>query len=84
MSFENPFGFAIIQSWFPQRLSGTANSVFNTALYIGGGVASLNVPLMMNYGWRFDFYYMGYLGIAFGVLGLIFLRDESIDARSEE
>ena len=57
---------------------GTAVSVFNTALYIGGGVASLNVPLMMEYGWRFDFTYMGYLGIAIGVLGLLLLQDESV------
>ena len=38
----------------------------------------MNVPLMMEYGWRFDFNYMGILGIAVGVLGLLLLQDESV------
>ena len=33
---------------------------------------------MMEYGWRFDFNYMGILGIACGVLGLLLLQDESV------
>ena len=61
----------MVPSWFPKEKQTTALSIFNACIYLGGGLASLNVLLTKELGWRGAFEAMGYGGIAMGVLGLL-------------
>ena len=75
VSFNQPFGFALIQDWFPQSMQGAALSVFNSSIHIGAGIASLNVDVTEAFGWRADYEFMGAFGVVAGLLGLFFLRE---------
>ena len=71
ISFENPFGLSIVPAFFPDEKKTTALSVFNGAIYLGGGLASLNVILTKELGWRGAYEAMGWAGIAIGVIGIL-------------
>ena len=43
VSATEPAAFSILGDYFPKRLRSTANSVMNTASYLGSGIASLIV-----------------------------------------
>lgn len=75
MSFNSPFGYALIDNWFPNNSKGTATSVLNSAIYIGSGLSSLNVIMTQNYGWRADFEAQGVAGIVVGLLCFLFLTN---------
>ena len=46
VSATEPAAFSILGDYFPKRLRTTANSVMNTATYVGSGIASLIVLIV--------------------------------------
>jgi MFS family permease len=73
MSFINPFSYSIIQCWFPPFKRSSANSIFNSSVFIGAGISSLNLIAVKEFGWREVYEYMGIIGILTGIFGLIFI-----------
>jgi sugar phosphate permease len=53
-SFMVPFGYGLVDKWFAPSQRGTGTSIFNSAIYIGGAVASLNLLFTEKLGWRTD------------------------------
>lgn len=73
MSFINPFSYSIIQAWFPPFKRSSANSIFNSSVFIGAGISSLNLIAVKEFGWREVYEYMGIIGILTGIFGLLFI-----------
>jgi len=72
-AFCNPAAYSLIRDYFPPTRRGTANSIYSSGIYIGNALSSASICLISSYGWRSDFIIPGYIGIAFGIAGLIFL-----------
>jgi hypothetical protein len=45
------------------------------SLYLGAGLGPLSILGIEHFGWRSTLEYIGYSGIACGILGLIFIRE---------
>jgi MFS family permease len=71
-----PTGARVVRDWFHVRERGFATGVFNSASYIGTGIAApLLTFLMLSFGWRWMFAIMGVLGLGAAVLWYILYRD---------
>lgn len=75
MSINNPAAYSLIGDYFPQNKRGTANAIFNSAIYVGQGVSALNILILQNEGWRNDFRDMGLAGTFVGLVSLYFLYE---------
>ena len=74
--FESPFtpcAYGIISDYFHPENRGLANSLFNSAIYLGAALSSLAVVMIQATGWRNTFSIIGLVGIGAGVIGLIFI-----------
>ena len=71
----NPAAYSLIRDYFPPSRRATANSVYSSGIYIGNAFSSLSISLISNFGWRSDFMIPGYIGIGFGILGILFLSE---------
>lgn len=71
----NPCAYSIMADYFPPEYRGTANSLFNGAIYLGGALSSLAVIMISAIGWRWTYNVMGIAGAAAGVIGLLFIRE---------
>lgn len=74
-AFCNPAAYSLIRDFFPPTRRGTANSIYSSGIYIGNALSSASISLIANYGWRKDFIIPGYIGIALGIVGIVFLRE---------
>eukprot|EP00960_Hanusia_phi_P040052 754214-Hanusia_phi.AAC.1 len=74
-AFTNPPAYGIIASSFPESQIATANSVFASAVYIGGAMASLSILVDQQVGWRMTCLASGALGCLIAAAGTLFLRD---------
>ena len=80
-----PTGGRVVRDWFTLRERGFASGVFNSASYIGTGIAApLLTFLMLAYGWRWMFSIMGALGLGVAVLWFAFYRDPAQMALTAE
>ena len=71
-----PAGGRVVRDWFHLRQRGMATGVFNSASYIGTGIAApLLTLLMLSFGWRWMFAIMGVLGLGAAVLWYALYRD---------
>lgn len=66
---------SIIRDSFPPSYRSTVNSVYSFASFLGGGIASLTILLIEQYGWRQDYDILGLSGITLGVLCLALISD---------
>jgi MFS family permease len=66
----NPAAFALIADYFPTDYRPLASSLYNSGIYIGGGVSSASVSIFNNGSWREIF---TYFGIAGGVTALMLI-----------
>lgn len=65
-----------IRRWFPKNETGKAQGYIWAASRFGGALAPLTViPLMALFGWRMTFVIFGALGIIWGVVWLIWFKD---------
>lgn len=70
-----PASFSLIADYFPSNKVSTATSILTAAPYLGSGLSSLSVILIAAKGWRACFNIMGALGLGFGALALLFLKE---------
>lgn len=71
-----PASNRLISSWIPSTERGLANGLVFAGVGIGGGIAPPLVTwIMLRYGWEWAFYISAILGLAVGVVWLIFVRD---------
>lgn len=70
-----PAGFSMIADYFPSNKVSTATSIITAAPYLGSGISSLSVIMIAKMGWRACFKSMGFLGLLFGGIALLFLKE---------
>jgi ACS family glucarate transporter-like MFS transporter len=64
-----PANARIVAAWFPSNERGTASAFFNSGQYFATVIfAPLMGWIAHDFGWRYVFYVMGFLGILVGVL----------------
>ena len=71
----NPPAYSLIRDYFPPTRRATANSIYSSGIYIGNALSSLSISLISDYGWRSDFMIPGFIGVAFGVIGILCLSE---------
>jgi MFS family permease len=80
-----PTGARVVRDWFHLRERGFASGVFNSASYIGTGIAApLLTFLMLSFGWRWMFAIMGILGLGAALLWYLVYRDPDQMALTQE
>lgn len=71
-----PAALSLLSDYFPARIRGTIQSIYSSAIALGGGLAFfLGGMIGQYYGWRWAFYLLGFPGIALAVL-VYFLREQ--------
>lgn len=70
-----PASFSLIADYFPSNKVSTATSILTAAPYLGSGLSSLSVIMIAALGWRACFGFMGSIGVLFGALGLLFMKE---------
>jgi MFS family permease len=71
-----PAALSLLGDYFPPRLRATVNSVYSSAIALGGGLAFfLGGWIGQIYGWRPAFYFLGFPGLILAVL-VLFLREQ--------
>ena len=71
----NPCAYSIIADNFHPDYRTTANSLFNSGIYLGGAMASLTALVIAKAGWRAAYSAVGMIGMAVGVLCLLAVRE---------
>ena len=70
-----PAASGIIRDNFGPSKRATANSIFSSAGFLGGGIASLSILLIEKYGWQVDYEVVGITGIILGILLLTLIKE---------
>ena len=73
-AFE-PAAFSMVSDQFEDKEKPLANSVLTTAPFVGGGLTAFNIMLIATVGWRNTISAMGVLGLIFGVVSLLFMKE---------
>lgn len=71
----NPLCFAIMADYFPADRRTTANSLFASAKYVGGGLASMSLLSIMNNGWRSTYAILAGFAALISASVLFFVKD---------
>jgi hypothetical protein len=74
-AFTNPAAYGLIASTFPETRVSTANSIYSSAVYVGGALASLTILLDNQIGWRESSIAIGALGLLLAGASALFLKD---------
>ena len=74
-AFSNPAAYGLIASTFPEARVSTANSIYSSAVYVGGALASLTILLDNQIGWRDSSIGIGILGLVLAGVSAVFLKD---------
>jgi len=74
-AFSNPAAYGLIASTFPESRVSTANSIYSSAVYVGGALASLTILLDNQIGWRDSSIGIGVLGLVLAGVSAVFLKD---------
>ena len=81
----NPLCFAIMANYFPADRRTTANSLFASSKYVGGGLASMSLLSIMKYGWRSTYAILAAFAIMISLSVLFFIKDsEKVDVKSKK
>jgi len=71
-----PGGVTVIKSWYPKHEQATASGIFSAASTLGQLVVPpIAVWIMLNYGWRYVFYWFAVPGFVLGIIWWIFIRN---------
>mmetsp|Transcript_3752 Transcript_3752/g.6403 ORF Transcript_3752/g.6403 Transcript_3752/m.6403 type:complete len:91 (-) Transcript_3752:966-1238(-) len=76
-SFFNPLAYSLIRDYFPSSRRSTANSILQSGVYAGQAASSLSILLISRFGWRDDFMITGGVGMALGLVPILFMREPS-------
>lgn len=78
-AFINTPIYKMIADNFKPGQRARANAIENTGYYFGGGLASLLVIIIKNYGWRNMYLFLGGAGIFLSFLMQIFIKPSPIE-----
>ncbi|MBV8520492.1 MAG: MFS transporter [Acidobacteria bacterium] len=71
-----PAALSLLSDYFPPRMRATVQSVYSSAIAVGGGIAYFfGGVIAQRFGWRWAFYLLGFPGLALALL-VFFLREE--------
>ena len=70
-----PLCYSIVGDYFPSYRRAQANSFLNAGNYFGMGCSSLSIILIKSLGWRKAQLVISGLGVLFGSMSLLFLRE---------
>ena len=73
--FTNPAAYGLLADIFPPERRATANSLYSSGIYVGGGLASLSVLLVSSSGWRMACFAVGGAGLVAAAIALVVVRD---------
>ena len=77
-----PAALSLLSDYFPPRMRATVQSVYSSAIAVGGGLAFfLGGLLGQKHGWRVAFYALGFPGVALALL--VFALREPARGRTE-
>jgi len=77
-----PAALSLLSDFFPVRMRATVQSVYSSAIALGGGLAFfLGGWIGQGYGWRYAFYFLGFPGLALALL--VFLLSEPARGQTE-
>jgi sugar phosphate permease len=80
-----PTAARVVRDWFNPRDRGLATGIFNCASSLGTAIAApLLTFLMLTFGWRFMFIFMGVAGIAVAGVWYLFYRNPADVALTAE
>ena len=74
-AFTNPAAYGLIASTFPETRVSTANSIYSSAVYVGGALASLTILLDNSIGWRDSSLAIGGTGLVLALASATILQD---------
>ena len=74
-AFAPPAAFSLIADYFPPNKRTTANAVLSLGIFVGAGLGSMSTIMIGAVGWRYTYFIVGCIGIAFAVVALLFIRD---------
>ena len=74
VSATEPAGFSLLGDFFPRKVRTTANAIVGTGAYIGGGLSSLLIVVIAQFGWRGAYLVNGGIGLAVAALGFFILK----------
>ena len=75
VSATEPTAFSILGDYFPKRFRTTANSLMNTAHYIGYGLSTLLILSVQRFGWRQSYIIIGSAGIIMSIVGFLIIKE---------
>jgi MFS family permease len=75
-SVASPLCFSFVADYFPKNKRGTANSILQSANYIGIALSSIAILIINSIGWRNTYYVMGCIGVGLATLGHLFIREK--------
>jgi MFS family permease len=70
-----PCAYGIISDYFHPQARGTANSLYNSSIYLGGALSSLAILMIEGTGWRNTFIIIGIIGMGSGVAGFLVIME---------
>jgi MFS family permease len=65
----------LIRDFFPPSHRSTANAIYSSGIYVGSAISSISIILINAMGWRGSFKFTGSVGIVFGILAALILRE---------
>lgn len=74
-AFTTPAAFTLLADVTPQARRGTANSVYSTGVYVGGGLAALSILLDRALGWRGALHFAALTGALLAAGAALTLED---------
>jgi predicted MFS family arabinose efflux permease len=74
-AFFPPSAYSLIPDYFPPSYRARANAILALGTVLGNGLASISTLIINSVGWRRTYFLVGALGVLFGVLVLLFVKD---------
>lgn len=84
LSACEPASYSIVADYFPARFRSRANGLLTSGAYMGSAFSCLMVTIINMIGWRGSYKFMGSVGVAVGLLGLIFIKEPKRNAFAEQ
>jgi len=79
--FTTPSAYGLLSETFPASQRATANSLYSSGVYVGGGLASLSVLLVSTFGWRQACFAVGGVSLVAAAVAAVTITDPSVEQR---
>ena len=74
-AFCGPPSYSLIVDYFPPEVRTTANAIFAFGIYVGCFLSNMILVMISAVGWRWAYAITGFVGVFFGILVLILVKD---------